>query len=263
MRLERESRGGRIPSSSAPTNTCGCWSLVAPTSAAGTSSRTRPGRAPEPGHLLLEDAEGGEVYVQVVVDTFSSLAYANCYSSPRTNGFVEPTNRTLLDECFRAKARETFYLSIAEIPRDPDAFLRLYGLARSRPGYGLTGRAPAQALREALGVETLPSLAFQSIDETSIVTAATKPEEAEIEPANVQTETTLGRQGVGESLDLYARRDSTWQRVGLLTPREGQNHARSSSMASSITISISRARIRRSKCGAAARACTLNRLSAP
>ena len=30
----------------------------------------------------------------------------------RTNGFVERVNRNLLDECFRVKGRETFYLTI-------------------------------------------------------------------------------------------------------------------------------------------------------
>lgn len=31
---------------------------------------------------------------------------------PRTNGFVERMNRTLLDECFRVNGRETFYPTI-------------------------------------------------------------------------------------------------------------------------------------------------------
>jgi hypothetical protein len=104
--------------------------------------------------------------------------------SPRTNGFVERMNRTLLDECFRVKGRETFYLSIAEIQRDLDAFMTHYNLERSHQGYRLNGRTPAQALREALGVQTLPSLEFQTIDEPSIVTVATQPEELEIEPEN-------------------------------------------------------------------------------
>ena len=37
-----------------------------------------------------------------------------CPSVPHTNAFVERMNRTLLDECFRVKGRETFYLSIAD-----------------------------------------------------------------------------------------------------------------------------------------------------
>ena len=104
--------------------------------------------------------------------------------SPRTHGFVERMNRTLLDECFRVKGRETFYLSIAKIQRDLDAFMTHYNLERSHQGYRLNGRTPAQALREALGVEALPSLEFETVVEPSILTAETQPEEVDIEPEN-------------------------------------------------------------------------------
>ena len=76
--------------------------------------------------------------------------------SPRTNGFVERMNRTLLDECFRVKGRTEWYLSPAEIQRDLDAYLEEYNLRRTHQGYRVQGRTPAQALREALGVEKLP-----------------------------------------------------------------------------------------------------------
>jgi len=76
--------------------------------------------------------------------------------SPRTNGFVERMNRTLLDECFRVKGRTEWYLSPAEIQRDLDAYLEEYNLRRTHQGYRVQGRTPAQALREALGVEELP-----------------------------------------------------------------------------------------------------------
>jgi transposase InsO family protein len=78
--------------------------------------------------------------------------------SPRTNGFVERMNRTLLDECFRVKGRETWYTEIPEIQRDLDEFIAYYNLRRSHQGYRLNGRTPAQALREALGCEELPSI---------------------------------------------------------------------------------------------------------
>ena len=76
--------------------------------------------------------------------------------SPRTNGFVERMNRTLLDECFRVKGRTEWYLSPAEIQRDLDAYLEEYNLRRSHQGYRLQGRTPAQALRDALNVDELP-----------------------------------------------------------------------------------------------------------
>ena len=78
--------------------------------------------------------------------------------SPRTNGFVERMNRTLLDECFRVAGRTTWYLEVAEIQRDLDRFLEYYNLQRSHQGYRLNGRTPAQALMEALNITELPKL---------------------------------------------------------------------------------------------------------
>jgi len=76
--------------------------------------------------------------------------------TPRTNGFVERMNRTLLDECFRVAGRTTWYLEPAQIQRDLDVFLGHYNLRRSHQGYRLGGRTPAQALQEALGLTELP-----------------------------------------------------------------------------------------------------------
>ena len=87
--------------------------------------------------------------------------------SPRTNGFVERMNRTLLDECFRVAGRQTWSVGIDEIQRDLDLFMEHYNLARSHQGYRLKGRTPAQALREALGLAELPSLAFRNDEPTT------------------------------------------------------------------------------------------------
>jgi transposase InsO family protein len=84
--------------------------------------------------------------------------------SPRTNGFVERMNRTLLDECFRIKGRTEWYVSPAEIQRDLDNYLEEYNLRRTHQGYRLQGRTPAQALREALGVEELPPFVMTEED---------------------------------------------------------------------------------------------------
>ena len=80
--------------------------------------------------------------------------------TPRTNGFVERMNRTLLDECFRIAGRTTWYTDTSEIQRDLDIFMEKYNLRRSHQGYRLKGRTPAQALREALGINELPPLDF-------------------------------------------------------------------------------------------------------
>ena len=86
--------------------------------------------------------------------------------SPRTNGFVERMNRTLLDECFRVAGRQTWYIEPEEIQRDLDRFLEYYNLHRSHQGYRLQGRTPAQALCEALGIEELPTTLGSNLDET-------------------------------------------------------------------------------------------------
>jgi transposase InsO family protein len=188
--------------------------------------RCRHVESTRPGELLNQDTfywgtlKGvGKVYVQVVVDTFCSLAFAKVYTSkmpvtacdllydrvlpfyealgvevgavltdngrefcgrpethvyelllavegiehrttkvrsPRTNGFVERMNRTLLDECFRVHGRTTWYEGPEQIQADLDRFLEHYNLQRTHQGYRLKGRTPAQALREALGIEQLP-----------------------------------------------------------------------------------------------------------
>lgn len=78
--------------------------------------------------------------------------------SPRTNGFVERMNRTLLDECFRVQGRQTWYIGIDEIQRDLDRFLRYYNLERSHQGYRLKGRTPVQALMDALAITEIPDI---------------------------------------------------------------------------------------------------------
>jgi transposase InsO family protein len=76
--------------------------------------------------------------------------------SPRTNGFVERMNRTLLDECFRVAGRTTWYVEVEEIQRDLDRFLAYYNVERTHQGYRLKGRTPVQALCEALGLDAPP-----------------------------------------------------------------------------------------------------------
>ena len=77
---------------------------------------------------------------------------------PRTNGFVERMNRTLLDECFRVAGRTTRDLSPAEIQRDLDRSLASYKFERSHQGYRLRGRTPAAALVDALRESAHPLL---------------------------------------------------------------------------------------------------------
>jgi len=51
--------------------------------------------------------------------------------------------------------------------RDLDVFLDYYNLRRSHQGYRLNGKTPAQALREALGIDDLPPL-FTAVEKEDL-----------------------------------------------------------------------------------------------
>jgi hypothetical protein len=75
--------------------------------------------------------------------------------SPRTNGFVERMNRTLLDECFRVQGRTKWYTEPDEIQRDLDTFMAFYNFRRTHQGYRVAGRTPAKALYDLLAEQWL------------------------------------------------------------------------------------------------------------
>lgn len=66
--------------------------------------------------------------------------------TPRTNGFVERFNRTILDEFFREAFRKKFYASVEELQVDLDTWLHHYNFERPHRGY-----------RNMEGVHTRPS----------------------------------------------------------------------------------------------------------
>jgi transposase InsO family protein len=75
--------------------------------------------------------------------------------SPRTNGFVERMNRTLLDECFRVQGRTKWYTTPDELQRDLDAFMAFYNFRRTHQGYRVAGRTPAKALYDLIASQWL------------------------------------------------------------------------------------------------------------
>ena len=81
------------------------------------------------------------------------------HRSPRTNRFVERTNCTLLDDCFRVTGRTTCYPEAAEIQRDLDRFLECYNRQRSHQGQRLNRRTPPHNQMETLNITYLPKLA--------------------------------------------------------------------------------------------------------
>jgi transposase InsO family protein len=70
-------------------------------------------------------------------------------ASPRTNGFVERFNRTVLDEFFRTAFRKKLYESVNALQEDLDTWLHEYNHDRPHRGYRNQGRRPMETF--ALG----------------------------------------------------------------------------------------------------------------
>lgn len=77
---------------------------------------------------------------------------------PRTNGFVERFNRTILDEFFRTAFRETLYESVEALQNDLDAWLHHYNHERPHRGYRNLGRRPIETIENHLPNKEDPPL---------------------------------------------------------------------------------------------------------
>ena len=66
--------------------------------------------------------------------------------NPRTNGFVERFNRTLLDEFFRSCFRQKLYESVEALQSDLDEWLHQYNYERPHRGYRNMGRRPFETI---------------------------------------------------------------------------------------------------------------------
>lgn len=73
--------------------------------------------------------------------------------SPKTNGFVERFNRTVLDEFFRKAFREKFYGSVETLQDDLDSWLLHYNTERPHRGYRNMGRRPLDTVNLYLNKE--------------------------------------------------------------------------------------------------------------
>lgn len=67
-------------------------------------------------------------------------------ATPRTNGFVERFNRTVLDEFFREVFRKKLYLSVDELQVDLDQWLEYYNNERPHRGYRNMGKRPIETV---------------------------------------------------------------------------------------------------------------------
>lgn len=68
--------------------------------------------------------------------------------TPRTNGFVERFNRTVLDEFFRVTFRENFYETVESLQIDLDTWLTHYNTERPHRGYRNRGKRPLDTILE-------------------------------------------------------------------------------------------------------------------
>lgn len=72
---------------------------------------------------------------------------------PRTNGFVERFNRTILDEFFRETFRNKLYTSVNELQADMDKWLLYYNTERPHRGYRNMGRRPIETINDGKTVK--------------------------------------------------------------------------------------------------------------
>ncbi len=73
--------------------------------------------------------------------------------TPKTNGFVERFNGTVLDEFFRVAMRETFYDAVDALQADLDAWLLHYNTERPHLGYRNQGRRPIDTVNSFVSQE--------------------------------------------------------------------------------------------------------------
>lgn len=72
---------------------------------------------------------------------------------PRTNGFVERFNRTVLDEFFRETFHDKFYASVGELQEDLDKWLHYYNYERPHRGYRNMGRRPIETIENGKAIK--------------------------------------------------------------------------------------------------------------
>lgn len=73
--------------------------------------------------------------------------------TPKTNGFVERFNGTVLEEVFRVKMRETFHETVEALQADLDAWLVHDNTERPHLGYRNMGRRPIETVMSFVSQE--------------------------------------------------------------------------------------------------------------
>lgn len=70
--------------------------------------------------------------------------------TPRTNGFIERFNRTVLDEFFRIVFREKYFETVGALQQELDQWLHHYNYERPHQGYRNRGNRPIETVQQYL-----------------------------------------------------------------------------------------------------------------
>jgi len=89
-----------------------------------------------------------EHYYQVLLTLHGIKHRRTKVARPRTNGFVERFNRTILNEFFRGILRRKFYTKLQDLQKDLDQWLTEYNTKRPHLGYRNMGKTPMSAFHE-------------------------------------------------------------------------------------------------------------------
>jgi transposase InsO family protein len=85
---------------------------------------------------------------QIFLELYDITHRRTRVATPRTNGFVERFNRTVLDEFFRETFRKKLYTSVEELQVDLDEWLTHYNTERPHRGYRNMGKRPIETIEE-------------------------------------------------------------------------------------------------------------------
>jgi transposase InsO family protein len=104
-------------------------------------------------HILTDNGREycGRVMIhpyQIFLELYDIKHRTTRVATPRTNGFVERFNRTVLDEFFRETFRKKLYASLEELQTDLDKWLDYYNNERPHRGYRNMGKRPIETIEE-------------------------------------------------------------------------------------------------------------------
>lgn len=104
-------------------------------------------------HILTDNGseycgKAMEHHYQVILTLHGIKHRRTRVATPRTNGFVERFNRTVLEEFFRGILRRKFYTILDDLQADLNKWLIYYNQERPHLGYRNNGNTPWQSFKQ-------------------------------------------------------------------------------------------------------------------